>query len=128
MTIRTLCEICKKVVRYTNDRQQEEEAIKNPSQFCEGHIAEPNKDTIKSIMRILRSHATPNNRFFISKSDGHLISSAYLNSSDGSYFPSTPKGSYEIGAGKKQSKSYAILREHLHENWLAIARDEMKYS
>jgi len=124
MSIRTICEVCKKVVRYTNDSQQVQEAVDNPDQFCEGHIAEPNQDALKSIMRILRAHANPNNRFFIEKGDGHLISSAFLNSSDGSYFPSIPKGSYEIGVGKKQSRSYVILEAHLHEAWVEAAKQE----
>lgn len=127
MTIRTLCEVCKKTIRYTNDSQQIQEAIDNPEQFCEGHIAEPNSDALKLIMAILRRAANPNNRFFIAKSDGHLIGSAYQNSSDGSFFPSIPKGSYEMGAGNKQSRSYAILREHLHEAWVEIARLESRY-
>jgi hypothetical protein len=124
MTIKTNCEVCKKVIRYTNDNQQVQEAIDNPDQFCEGHIAEPNSEALKAIMAILRAHANPNNRFFIAKSDGHLISSAYLDSSNGSYFPSIPKGSYEVGAGKKQSRSYAILKEHFHLTWIEKAKEE----
>jgi hypothetical protein len=125
MSIRTNCEICNKVVIYNNPEQQVQEAIDNPNQFCEGHIAEPTQDAIKAIMGILRASKNPNNRFFISKEDGHLISSAYLNSSDGSYFQSIPKGSYEIGSGKKQSRSYAILGAHLHEMWVEAARQEV---
>lgn len=127
MTIRTKCEVCKKVIRYTDDREQENQSIENPEQFCEGHIAEPNEEALSTIMKILRTTGpNPNNRFFIAKSDGHYISSGYLNSKDGSYFPSTPKGSYELGAGKKSAKSYDVLRSSLHEQWLQIARDEKK--
>lgn len=123
MTIRTLCEVCKKVIRYTDDRQQVQEAIDNPNQFCEGHIAEPNEDAIKGIMKVLRSSKNPDNAFFISKVDGHLMSHAYINRKDGSYFPTTPKNSYELDAGKRQSRSYMILREHLHDEWLCQARE-----
>jgi len=35
MTIRTTCEICGKVVAYTDPNQQAFEAINNPDQFCE---------------------------------------------------------------------------------------------
>jgi hypothetical protein len=126
MAIRTMCEICKKVIGYNNPEQQVQETIDNPDQFCEGHIAPPNKDAQKSIMRILRANKNPNNRFFISKEDGSLMSSAYLNSRDGSYFPSIPKGSYEIGAGKSQSRSYAILEAHLNKMYEEAAKEEMR--
>ena len=124
MTTKTICEVCKKVVEYTNPAQQVQEAIDNPDQFCEGHIAPPNKETVQSIMSILRANKNPDNRFFISKEDGSLISSAYLNSRDGSYFPSIPKGSYEVGAGKKQSRSYAILETHLGKMYEEAAKME----
>lgn len=127
MSIRTMCEVCQKVVRYTNDSQQVQEAIDNPSQFCEGHIAEPNDDAIKAIMRILRSHKNPDNAFFVNKQSGGLIGHAYIDRRNGSYFPSIPKGSYELGAGKSQARSYAILRESLHEQYVAIAKEEMNY-
>lgn len=80
-------------------------------------ISAPNYDAIKIIMRILRASPNPDNAFFISKADGHLVSHAYINRSDGSYFPSIPKNSYEVDVGKKQSRSYAILREHLRVAW-----------
>jgi len=39
--------------------------ISNPGGFCRGRIAEPTQDTIKTIMRILRTTGkNPNNRFF----------------------------------------------------------------
>jgi hypothetical protein len=124
MTTKTICEVCKKVVEYTNPAQQVQEAIDNPDQFCEGHIAAPSKSAVKSIMRILRADRNPNNRFFIAKESGELLSSAYLNRADGSYFPSIPKGSYEIGAGKKQSGSYACLESHLHDEYIEAAKME----
>jgi len=127
MSVRTLCEICNKVVRYTNDSQQVQEAIDNPSQFCEGHIAEPNEEATVAIMRILRAHKNPDNAFFVSKQSGELIGHAYIDRRNGSYFPSIPKGSYELGAGKSQARSYAILRDHLHEQYIAIAKEEMNY-
>lgn len=35
MTIRTMCEHCGKVIRYTDDKRQEYEAMTNPDQFCD---------------------------------------------------------------------------------------------
>jgi len=35
MTIRTMCDVCGRVVRYTDDRQQEMEAMTDPDQFCD---------------------------------------------------------------------------------------------
>jgi hypothetical protein len=124
MSIRTMCEVCKKVVRYTDDNQQVQEAVDNPEQFCEGHIAEPTKEAQKSIMAILRANKNPDNCFFISKEDGRLMSHAHINKAQGEFFPSIPKGSYELNAGKKRSRSYAILGEHLHEAWVWAARIE----
>jgi len=54
------------------------------------------------------------------------MSHAYINRKDGSYFPSIPKGSYELNAGRKQARSYAILEGHLNEGWLSAARDEFQ--
>ena len=103
--------------------------ISNPGGFCRGHIAEPTQDTIKTIMRILRTTGkNPNNRFFISKKDGSYIGSAYLNTKDGSYFSSIPKGAYEVGAGKKSARSYFELKKCLHEQWIEMAREEMRYA
>jgi hypothetical protein len=124
MTIRTMCEVCGKVVSYTNPEQQVQEAIDNPGQFCEGHIAAPSKTAARIIMSVLRNSANPDNAYFISKSDGRLISHAYINAKDGSYFPSIPKDSYEVHAGKKQARSYAILEEHLNQAWIDAARQE----
>ena len=123
MSIRTMCEVCGKVVRYTNPEQQVQEAIDNPGQFCEGHIAAPTKTAARIIMSILRNSANPDNAYFISKADGGLMSHAYINVGNGSYFPSIPKDSYEIRAGKKQARSYKILRTHLQEAWLQEARE-----
>ena len=47
MTIRTMCEICGKVVAYTDPNQQAFEAINNPDQFCECMI---DAEHIKSLM------------------------------------------------------------------------------
>ena len=103
--------------------------ISNPGGFLQGHIAEPTQDTIKTIMRILRTTGkNPNNRFFISKKDGSYIGSAYLNTKDGSYFSSIPKGAYEVGAGKKSARSYFELEKCLHEQWIEMAREEMRYA
>ena len=118
-----MCEVCRKVVGYNNPEQQVLEEIDNPDQFCEGHIAAPSKTATKIIMSILRNSANPDNAYFISKADGRLISHAYINVGDGSYFPSIPKYSYEIHAGKKQARSYAILEQHLQEAWLQQARE-----
>ena len=120
-----MCEVCGKVVSYTNPEQRVQEAIDDPGQFCEGHITRPNEAAIRTIMGVLRAHQNPDNAYFIRKADGQLMSHAYINRSDGSYFPSIPKGSYEIGVGKKQSSSYAILREHLEQAWIDAARQEV---
>lgn len=81
-------------------------------------------------MVIVRAHANPNNHFFIAKSDGHLIGSTYLNSSDGSYFPSITKDAYEIGVGKKQARSYAIILiiAGINTNYYSYCTEEYKYS
>ena len=84
MTIKTICEVCGKTIRYTDVENQVSHMISNPEEFCRGHIAEPTQGTIKTIMRILRTTGkNPNNRFFISKKDGSYIGSAYLNTKDG---------------------------------------------
>ena len=126
MTIKTICEVCGKTIRYTDVENQVSHMISNPEEFCERHIAEPTGETIKTIMKILRTTGkNPNNRFFISKKDGSYIGSAYLNTKDGSYFPSIPRGAYEIGAGKKNARSYSELKKCLHEQWIELAREEM---
>ena len=125
MTIRTMCEVCGKVIEYTNPEQKVQEVINNPDQFCEGHIAAPSKTAARIIMSILRNSPNPDNAYFISKSDGRIISHTYINVRDGSYFPSIPKDSYEIHAGKKQARSYAILDEHLKQAWIEAARQEV---
>ena len=128
MTIKTLCEVCGKTIRYTDVENQVSHIISNPEEFCRGHIAEPTQDTIKTIMRILRiTGKNPNNRFFISKKDGSYNGSAFLNPKDGSYFPSIPKGSYEVSAGTKSATSYLRLENCIHEQWVEIAREEMRY-
>jgi len=128
MTIKTFCEVCGKTIRYTDDREQVAQAIDDPDQFCDGHVAEPNQAAIKTIMKILRTTGpNPNNRFFISKEDGSYIVSAYLNPNDGSYFPSLLKGSYEVGAGKRDAKSYDALKKCLHEQWVEVAKEEYQY-
>lgn len=123
MTICTRCDVCNAVVRYTSDARQIQEAIDHPKQFCEGHISEPSDDAIKAIMSILRRSKNPDNRFFIAKDGGRLMSHAYLGKNDGSYFPSIPKGSYEIGVGKNQSRSYAILKAHIDQEYHEIAKE-----
>ena len=129
MTIKTICEVCGKTIRYTDVENQVSHVINNPEEFCKGHIAEPTGETIKTIMKILRTTGkNPNNRFFISKKDGSYIGSAYLNTKDGSYFPSIPKGAYEVGAGKKSARSYFELEKCLHEQWIEMAREEMRYA
>lgn len=129
MTIKTICEVCGKTIRYTDVENQVSHVINNPEEFCKGHIAEPTEGTIKTIMKILRTTGkNPNNRFFISKKDGSYIGSAYLNTKDGSYFPSIPKGAYEVGAGKKSARSYFELEKCLHEQWIEVAREEMRYA
>ena len=129
MTIKTICEVCGKTIRYTDVENQVSHVINNPEEFCKGHIAEPTKGTIKTIMKILRTTGkNPNNRFFISKKDGTYIGSAYLNTKDGSYFSSIPKGAYEVGAGKKSARSYFELEKCLHEQWIEMAREEMRYA
>ena len=35
MTIRTICDVCKKVIRYTDDKVQSIQAMNDPEQFCE---------------------------------------------------------------------------------------------
>ena len=35
MTIRTICDVCGKVVRYTDDKVQSLQVNENPDQFCE---------------------------------------------------------------------------------------------
>ena len=129
MTIKTICEVCGKTIRYTDVENQVSHVINNPEEFCKGHIAEPTGGTIKTIMKILRTTGkNPNNRFFISKKDGSYIGSAYLNTKDGSYFSSIPKGAYEVGAGKKSARSYFELEKCLHEQWIEVAREEMRYA
>lgn len=129
MTIKTICEVCGKTIRYTDVENQVSHVINNPEEFCKGHIAEPTEGTIKTIMKILRTTGkNPNNRFFISKKDGSYIGSAYLNTKDGSYFSSIPKGAYEVGAGKKSARSYFELEKCLHEQWIEMAREEMRYA
>lgn len=129
MTIKTNCEVCGKTIRYTDVENQVSHVINNPEEFCKGHIAEPTGGTIKTIMKILRTTGkNPNNRFFISKKDGSYIGSAYLNTKDGSYFPSIPKGSYEVSAGTKSATSYLRLEICIHRQWVEIAREEMKLS
>ena len=129
MTIKTICEVCGKTIRYTDLENQVSHVINNPEEFCKGHIAEPTEGTIKTIMKILRTTGkNPNNRFFISKKDGSYIGSAYLNTKDGSYFSSIPKGAYEVGAGKKSARSYFELEKCLHEQWIEVAREEMRYA
>ena len=103
--------------------------INNPDEFCKGHIAKPSWGAIKTIMKIVRTTGkTPNNRFFISKKDGTYMGSAYLNTNDGSYFPSIPKGSYEVSAGTKSATSYLRLEICIHRQWVEIAKEEMKYA
>ena len=127
MTIKTICEVCGKTIRYTDVENQVSHVINNPEEFCKGHIAEPTGGTIKTIMKILRTTGkNPNNRFFISKKDGSYIGSAYLNTKDGSYFPSIPEGSYEVSAGTKSATSYLRLEICIHRQWIEIARDEMR--
>ena len=129
MTIKTICEVCGKTIRYTDVENQVSHVINNPEEFCKGHIAEPTRGTIKTIMKILRTTGkNPNNRFFISKKDGSYIGSAYLNTKDGSYFPSIPKESYEVSAGTKSATSYLRLEICIHRQWVEIAREEMKLS
>lgn len=113
-----------KHIKQRGDELKMTVCTKCEDQFCDGHIAEPNKQAIKLIMQILRSSANPNNRFFIAIDDGRLMSSAYLSLNDNCYFDRIPKGSYEMGAGKKQSKSYAILKTHLHEMYVEAAKQE----
>ena len=125
MTIKTICEVCGKTVRYTDTEEQIAQTIYDPDQFCQGHIAEPNQWTVIAIMKILRTTGkNPNNRFFISKETGSYLGSAYLNPNDGSYFPSIPRGAYEISDGKKNARSYSELKKCLHEQWIEIAREE----
>jgi len=129
MTIKTNCEVCGKTVRYTDTEEQVAQTIYDPDQFCKGHIAEPTQGAIRIIMNILRNTGkNPNNRFFISKETGSYLGSAYLNTKDGSYFPSIPKGAYEVGAGKKSARSYFELEKCLHEQWIEVAREEMRYA
>ncbi len=129
MTIKTICEVCGKTIRYTDVENQVSHVINNPEEFCKGHIAEPTEGTIKTIMKILRTTGkNPNNRFFISKKDGSYIGSAYLNTKDGSYFPTIPKGSYEVGVSRKNATSYLGLQVHLQKQWLEIAREEAGYA
>ena len=124
MTIRTICEVCGKTVAYTTPEQQVQEAIDDPDQFCEGHICRPHELVSFAIMKILRGSKNPDNAYFISKSNGRLVSHAYINVSDGAYFPSIPKDSYEVHVGKKQARSYATLIEHLEQAWIEAARQE----
>lgn len=129
MTIKTICEVCGKTIRYTDVENQVSHVINNPEEFCKGHIAEPTEGTIKTIMKILRTTGkNPNNRFFISKKDGSYIGSAYLNTKDGSYFSSIPKGAYEVGVSRKNATSYLGLQVHLQKQWLEIAREEAGYA
>ena len=129
MTIKTNCEVCGKTVRYTYVDDQVAHLINNPDEFCKGHIAKPSWGAIKTIMKIVRTTGkTPNNRFFISKKDGTYMGSAYLNPNDGSYFPSIPVGAYEVGVGRKNAVSYHELQIHLLEQWIEIAREEMRYA
>lgn len=129
MTIKTDCEVCGKTVRYTYVNDQVAHLINNPDEFCKGHIAKPSWGAIITIMKIVRTTGkTPNNRFFISKKDGTYMGSAYLNTNDGSYFSSIPKGAYEVGAGKKSARSYFELEKCLHEQWIEMAREEMRYA
>ena len=87
MTIKTICEVCGKTVRYTDTEEQIAQTIYDTDQFCQGHIAEPNQWTVLAIMKILRTTGkNHNNRFFISKETGSYLGSAYLNPNDGSYF------------------------------------------
>ena len=84
MTIKTLCEVCGKTVRYTDPEEQVAQTIYDPYQFCRGHIAEPTWEALRTIMKILKTTGkNPNNRFFISKETGSYIGSAYLNTKDG---------------------------------------------
>ena len=128
MTIKTLCEVCGKTVRYTDPEEQVAQTIYDPYQFCRGHIAEPTWGALRTIMKILGTTGkNPNNRFFISKETGSYLGSAYLNPNDGSYFPSIPRGAYEIGAGKKNARSYSELKKCLHEQWIELTREEISY-
>lgn len=129
MTIKTICEVCGKTVRYTDTEEQVAQTIYDPDQFCQGHIAKPTWEALRTIMKILRTTGkNPNNRFFISKKDGSYMGSAYLNPNDGSYFPTIPKGSYEVGVSRKNATSYLGLQVHLQKQWLEIAREEARYA
>ena len=50
MTIKTLCEVCGKTVRYTDPEEQVAQTIYDPYQFCRGHIAEPTWEALRTIV------------------------------------------------------------------------------
>ena len=80
-------------------------------------IARPTKEAMKRMMSILRSGPNPNNAFFVSEESGELIGHAYCGKD--SYFPSIPKGSYELRLGKSASRSYSVLEERIAPQYIS---------
>ncbi|HWQ19238.1 MAG TPA: hypothetical protein VN455_05615 [Methanotrichaceae archaeon] len=106
MTIRTMCDICKKVVAYTDPRVQELQAIENPGQFCEGHSQAPTKTARKEMMKSIRGKGKDNS-FFISRETGEIVSSAWRD--DKGHFPQTPEGTYEVHVERAPFETYSDL-------------------
>jgi hypothetical protein len=56
-------------------------------------IAKPNKEARKEMLRAARGKSATNS-FFVSKETGEIVSSAWRD--EVAYFPTVPKGTYEI--------------------------------
>ena len=120
-----MCEKCGKVVMYTDPNVQAFQAVENPDQFCEClDISRPTDEIRKFLMRRARGHTeNKDNRFFISAETGELKSSGYLQG-NGDWFPSTPKGTYEVAVSYEPFLSYVQLDEYVE---LAIQAFEAGY-
>lgn len=81
----------------------------------------PSDDAKKEMMACARSKKNPDNSFFIEKETGKIKTRAYRD--DRSYFPSCPKGTYEIHIQKEPFLSYSML-DDIIEAQMWGAREE----
>ena len=81
----------------------------------------PSESAKKEMMSVARTKKNPDNSFFISKESGEIISRAYRD--EKGYFPSVPKGTYEIHVTKEPFMSYPML-DDLIEAQMWSVREE----
>jgi hypothetical protein len=81
----------------------------------------PSESAKKEMMACARSKKNPDNSFFIEKETGEIKNRAYRD--DRSYFPSCPKGTYEIHIQKEPFLSYSML-DDIIEAQMWGAREE----